>query len=132
MIRPVLRPRRWALHVACNDPETGRFAGEIEYLDIGAGRGTVRYGTDWPDDYFLRLQGPPLSFDWAGSESACWIANLYVPCTGITPSVGNWCWDACFIDKEAVRALCTHLRILQWSPEEGTTRLWRWYEGLAA
>lgn len=127
----VLRPKRWSLMVACNDYRNGMFRGRVSAIEIGAGRGNFEYGTDYLDDYELNLAacGTEPRFRWIGDD-AFKLSRWEFPCTGIRDWVGNWCWDACFVDRAVIRRLMPILKRLEFLPASGSPLLWEWFNRL--
>lgn len=125
----VLRPKRWSLMVACNDYRNGMFCGRVSAIEIGAGRGNFEYSTDYLDDYELDLAacGAEPTFRWLGNDGFK-LSRWTFPCAGIRQWVGNWCWDACFVDRDVIRRLMPILKRLDFQPESGTTLLWEWFD----
>ena len=123
------------LAFCCNDYRNGMFAGKVDAIKFGAGRGDFNFGTDYLEDYELDLTGPEVHFRWLGNVSTYSIDSFRIgrrkfPCRGQTDWVGNWCWDACFVTRDVIRELCPWLKSRGFSPESGASVLWRWWESL--
>jgi len=128
-----LRPRgyRWSLHLCCNDPDNGMPQGFIVGAQFGAGRGNYTYGTDWLDVYRLHLSGCEVEvpFGWV-DDTHFRLGEQVFECCGRQNSIGNWCWDGCFITKQTLRQVAPILKAGGLSPDEGSEWLWRWWENV--
>jgi hypothetical protein len=120
------RPKRWALHFACNDYRNGAAQGFVESIQFGAGRGDFNFGTDYLDDYELSIDGEAVEFEWL--KDSFKLGPHICLCEGITEGVGNWCWDGCFVSANVLRQICPWLKAQGWSPEGGSTLLYDWWE----
>lgn len=126
--RRCLRPRRWSLALCCNCPDNGMFWGRVDAVKIGAGRGNFDFGTDYLDDFELNLDGPYVKFQWL--KDSFRLGRYTFPCEGIKEGVGNWCWDACFVDSDVIRKLCPILKAKGYTPDSGSTLLFNWWDNL--
>ena len=131
MIRTPVRPLRWGLLIACNDPNTGMETGRIDALQLDCGRGNYVYGTDWLPEYDLHLVATRRSLQayWL-NDAELKLEHLTLPVRGIPPHVGKWCWDGWFVNKETVRKIGHYLRRRGWEADGGSVRLVRWYDSL--
>lgn len=133
--RRSLRPKHWhwSLHLACNDWRSGMFTGNVHAIEIGLGRGNFRFGTDFLDEWHLKLDGPEVRMRILKDEGGAMrlhVSHYEFKVRGYTEWFGNWCWDACYIQRATVRELCRHLKARRWSPEDGSQRMWEWFERL--
>lgn len=123
-----LRPKhfRWSLAIACHNYRNGTFQGWCEYVRIGVGRGNFIYGTDWCDNHEVTLTGPKIRFHCGKTDKA-----KFGPITfrhrGYKKSVGNWCWDACFVDRRTVREIVGFLKSEGWTVESSSGLLIDWF-----
>lgn len=128
-----LRPRgyRWSLHLCCNNPDTGMPQGCIVGAQFGAGRGNYQFGTDWLDVYHLHLYGcdVEIPFEWV-DDTHFRLGEKVFECRGQKYGVGNWCWDGCFITKQALRQVAPILKAGGLDPDEGSELLWNWWNKL--
>lgn len=125
-----LRPTgfRWSLMLACNYHRNGSFLGHCDSVEIGAGRGNFTFGTDWLDEHCLTLTGPRIRLQ-VGKHSAK-LGPLVFEQRGYKEWVGNWCWDACFVQRAAVREIAKLLKSRGWSVESAQGLLCEWFDRL--
>lgn len=128
-LQDTLRPRdfRWALHFACNDHGNGMCQGFVEEVRIGLGRGNFEFGTDFLDEHYLELHGPRTKFHWENDSEFRFLRKTWL-CRGIKTWVGNWCWNACFVERRTVRQILNRLKRRNWRPENGTTLMFDYFE----
>lgn len=127
MLRP--RPARWDLMLCCNEPENGSQRDFVDAIQFGIGRGNFEFGTDWVDEWELTIAGPDITFRWVDMNHFK-LGRKTHRCLGTRQWVGNWCWDGCFVTTTTVREVARFCKSRNWSPEDGSTNLWRWWENL--
>jgi hypothetical protein len=96
------------VHLACNDPDSGAFAGETEMVEFQSDRHEATLGGEIAD----------VAFE-AGDRAVVIAGERYaIQCH--SHWVGNWCWDAVTMSFEDARRLLTNLLKVGFKPEEWT------------
>lgn len=122
-LRRLVGPFVW-LHVACNEGNNGTFEGKAMKVQLECKL----------DD------GPDLTLDFDclfwGAYPAISYGNGWVRICGVKLAarqhamhVGNWCWDAWQVEREAAAKLLIHARFKKWfRPDSGDCALWEAWE----
>lgn len=94
-------PKMMQLLFACNDPENGTFIGKADWFEFDDCEtlSVTRYG----QPLTVRVIG-------GGMDARIRIARRVFPCMGYTRWVGNWCWDAVWVDVAVADEIANYLR----------------------
>lgn len=128
-----LRPPRfrWTLMLACNHYRNGMFQGYVESVSLGCGRGDFRFGTDYLDNHELTLSGPRVRLAFSKkSRSRARLGSVVFEFCGYKEWVGNWCWDAMFVERKTVREIARTLKSQSWTCESASGLLIDWFDRL--
>lgn len=106
------------VHLCCNDPDSGNFAGELWGLEIGGNLEFSGHYIDW---------GPRLRYVW-GDKPRIVLAGKHFPITYHKEWYGNWCWDLVKMEGQHVIELLNWPRLRKWFDlESGEARLFNWW-----
>ena len=106
----------WYMMVCCNDPDSGHFAGEAEAFGFELG------------DYGLTVEGGRMVVEF---QKGLIILNRHpFACSSVREWVGNWCWNGMQIPLNSFLGICKLLKQEGFSPTNGCTELWEWWETL--
>lgn len=112
-----------AVHLCCNDPDNGNFAGRLYALEVGP---NMEFGSKvWPPSACPRLRY--IIED--GTTIGVAIAGKHFPITFIKNWYGNWCWDLVKMEGRYVLDLLNWPRLRRWFEiEEAEVRLFNWWK----
>lgn len=119
--------------LACNDPNSGAFAGRViaAAFDDGARQTVLKLDSpDYPmgPGLALRFLDGPGRFNRGEATDRIRLAGREFPILGRTAWVGNWCWDAVKVRDIWIPHLIEHLREHKWQADEGDEALFTAYE----
>lgn len=97
------------VHLACNDPQTGRFADAVWAVEFHTADHSVSVAGGALPEEGLRLVIRP---------GEIVIAGECFGCNGSQPGIGNWCWESFDMPLETARQLLRSLLLERWSIDE--------------
>ena len=109
--------KRWQIMLACNDYRNGMSQGFIDAAIIYP-HGIKRS---------LELHGPEIRCTWIRGNRIRISRRVFTYAT-TRRWVGNWCWDAIFVDRYTARQIAATLKSRGFAMEAADKRMNRWWE----
>lgn len=102
--------KHYRVHVACNDPDNGYFAGKAQALQLDFGSGDyLELGMCGAREPIFRVEA-----------SRFRLGRLWYPFQASSDWVGNWCWNAYDLDGlTAAKFVFDLMRDKRWACEGG-------------
>jgi len=116
----------WQVLICCNSQQNGEFRGWADEIEIGCGYEGLNFGTDLPPVHQIVLVGPKLTIKGIDRETLR-IGRIRIKRRDMKRHFGGRLMDGYIVDKPAVRKLLKYLARMDWDPEHGSTRLWRYF-----
>jgi hypothetical protein len=112
------------IHLACNDPNNGNFAGEFFAIEVDAGDG---------EESLLTIDNPlsPLPMKIDREQRRLHIGHMKIHYTYSRDWYGNWCWNMYEIETRDVLRIIAYVRKHHWVISDGYEKIVnRWDDGL--